>query len=197
VRTRGQYAKGIAQREAILERSLEVIAARGDATVSVKELGEAVGISAAGVLYHFESKEELFTEIIRTRDRLDRAAAGIDEATSLKELEDAFLRVVTHNAAVPGVVELYARLALDSASPEHPAHAYFLERGRSIHAAFTTRISEAQHLGMVDPALDAAALARAVLAAADGLQNVWLRDRTVDMAASMRAIFAALFRSRG
>ena len=73
---RGSYAKGVAKREEILERALEVIAREGYRGASVKELADAVGLSQAGLLHYFDSKEELFTEIVRKRDEVDLAHYG-------------------------------------------------------------------------------------------------------------------------
>ena len=73
---RGSYAKGVAKREEILERALEVIAREGYRGASVKELAEAVGLSQAGLLHYFDSKEELFTEILRKRDEVDMPHYG-------------------------------------------------------------------------------------------------------------------------
>ena len=72
---RGSYAKGVAKREEILTRALDVIAREGYRGASVKELADAVGLSQAGLLHYFDSKEELFTEILRKRDELDSVAA--------------------------------------------------------------------------------------------------------------------------
>src|SRR6478736_6791304 len=74
---RGSYAKGVAKREEILERALDVIAAEGYRGASVKVLADAVGLSQAGLLHYFDSKEELFTEILRKRDELDLAQYGL------------------------------------------------------------------------------------------------------------------------
>src|SRR6187402_3711968 len=73
---RGSYAKGVAKREEILERALEVIAREGYRGASVKELADAVGLSQAGLLHYFDSKEELFTEILRKRDEVDMTDYG-------------------------------------------------------------------------------------------------------------------------
>ena len=70
---RGSYAKGVAKREEILATALEVIAREGYRGASVKVLAEAVGLSQAGLLHYFDSKDELFTEILRKRDDLDLA----------------------------------------------------------------------------------------------------------------------------
>ncbi len=63
-----RYAKGLAKREEILTTALDVIARSGYRGTPVRELANAVGLSQAGLLHYFSSKEELFTEILAKRD---------------------------------------------------------------------------------------------------------------------------------
>lgn len=64
----GTYLKGVAKREEILEKALDVIGREGIRGASVKEIADAVHLSPAGILHHFGTKEELFTEILRKRE---------------------------------------------------------------------------------------------------------------------------------
>lgn len=190
---RGSYAKGIAKREEILTTALDVIAREGYRGASVKELAEAVGLSQAGLLHYFDSKEELFTAILRKRDQVDELALpAVTGITGLAELQDAFLTLVRHNASVPGLVELFSRLAVDAADDAHPAHAYFLERGHELQRRLVAMLSAAQISGDVTSAIPAEHLGRLVQAATDGLQLQWLADPTIDMAARVADLFALL-----
>ena len=103
---RGSYAKGVAKREEILERALEVIAREGYRGASVKELADAVGLSQAGLLHYFDSKEELFTEIVRKRDEVDMADYGplVTPTPPRVDLRDGYVAVIRHNSDVPGLV---------------------------------------------------------------------------------------------
>ncbi|HET7802283.1 MAG TPA: helix-turn-helix domain-containing protein, partial [Humibacillus xanthopallidus] len=65
---RGAYAKGVAKREEILDAALAVIARNGYQRTSVRDIAEAVGLSQAGLLHYFSSKEALFAEVLRRRD---------------------------------------------------------------------------------------------------------------------------------
>ena len=116
---RGSYAKGIAKREEILERALEVVGREGYAGASVRAIAYAVGLSQAGLLHYFDSKEELFTEILRKRDEMDAALFGSADAANATadELRDGYVAVVRHNPKVPGLVHLFSRLAVDAADP--------------------------------------------------------------------------------
>lgn len=187
---RGSYAKGVAKREEILERALEVIAREGYRGASVKELADAVGLSQAGLLHYFDSKEELFVEILRKRDAADQATYGVDVDTAdPRSLRDGFVSVMRHNADVPGLVRLYAQMSVEATDPEHPAHDYFVERGRMMRTSMATALPTPSS---APRPLDADTFARVLQAVADGLQVQWLQDPTIDMAGIIDSLLDAL-----
>lgn len=192
---RGSYAKGIAKREEILERALDVIAREGYRGASVKELADAVGLSQAGLLHYFDSKEELFTAILRKRDEVDSAGFGLyaaDGTGPRGDLEEGFLGVIRHNAEVPGLVQLFARLSVDAADPDHVAHDFFVERGRTLREVFTDALAQRQAAGELTRRIDPEVLARIFQAVSDGLQVQWMLEPDIDMAAITEALFVAL-----
>ncbi|MBD3940602.1 TetR/AcrR family transcriptional regulator [Microbacterium sp. NEAU-LLC] len=203
---RGSYAKGVAKREEILTRALDVIAREGYRGASVKELADAVGLSQAGLLHYFDSKEELFTEILRKRDELDATGRGLsgdvehgltaDAELDLAGVRDGYLGVVRHNADVPGLVHLFARLSVDAADPEHAAHDYFVQRGIGLREFFAATIAAGQESGEIDDRIDPAVLARLFQAVADGMQVQWMLEPEVDMAATVDALFELITRRR-
>ena len=175
---RGSYAKGVAKREEILTAALDVIARNGYRRTSVRELADAVGLSQAGLLHYFSSKEELFQEILRKRDEVDTAAFDIDVDQPI----EAFFGVIRHNSEVPGLVQLYAQLSTEACDPEHPAHAFFVERYVQFRAMFGGMLRDEQAAGTIDPDLDVDRISNLFLAAADGLQTQWMLDPSIDMA---------------
>ena len=191
---RGSYAKGIAKREEILERALEVVGREGYAGASVRAIADAVGLSQAGLLHYFDSKEELVTEILRKRDEMDAALFGSADAANATadELRDGYVAVVRHNTTVPGLVHLFSRLAVDAADPAHPAHDYFLSRGAGLRAVYLDALQRAQRDGSLTREVDAEILVRIVQAVADGMQLQWMLDPEVDMAATIDAVFTLL-----
>ena len=186
---RGSYAKGIAKREEILATALAVIAREGYSGTSVKELSEAVGLSPAGVLHYFESKDELFTEILRKRDEMDAEAFRAESDTDPFQV---FLRLIRHNADVPGLVELYTRLNAEASSPAHPAHRFFAERRASTQTLFSGIFEEGKRAGRYPESLDPHSLGIILTALADGLQTLWLQDPTIDMAAEIERLLNSL-----
>lgn len=199
---RGSYAKGVAKREEILTRALDVIAREGYRGASVKELADAVGLSQAGLLHYFDSKEDLFTEILRKRDEIDSIdqGLGVDLEHGVPRPEDAeqvdiragYLGVISHNADVPGLVNLFARLSVDAADPAHPAHQFFLARGENLRGFFAAAIAAQQAAGKLDSRIAPETLARIFQAVADGMQVQWMLEPDVDMAATVGALFDLL-----
>lgn len=191
---RGSYAKGVAKREEILTRALEVIAREGYSGASVKELADAVGLSQAGLLHYFGSKEELFTEILRKRDEVDSAAFGLaaEGSATHDDIRAGYLAVIGHNAEVPGLVQLYARLSVDAADPQHPAHQFFVERGEALRGVFAEVVARRQQAGEITDRIAPDTLARIFQAVADGLQVQFMLEPDVDMAATVAALFDVL-----
>lgn len=190
MKRRGAYAKGIAKREEILERALEVIARDGYDSASIRAIADAVGLSQAGVLHYFSSKEELYTEVLRKRDMKDRARfwPTYPDVEAI-QAQQGYLALMRHNAEVPGLVELFSRMSVDAAAPDHPAHDFFIERGLYVRDMFVM-----SHAPRVRPGVDLEALAKLVQATADGVQLQWLLDPSIDMVAPIEALFTSINR---
>lgn len=186
VAPRGSYAKGRAKREEILDRALDVIAHDGFRQTSIKAIADAAGLSQAGLLHYFDSKEHLFVEVLRTRDLRDLQRLATDLSTS--DLSTAFLDLVRRNVEVPGLVELFTRMAAEAGDPDHPAHAYF--SGRIQRMMDDLRESDIP-LEWLDPRLTNATI-RSVLALSDGLQIQWLIDPSIDMAGILELALSTL-----
>ncbi|MFE4469275.1 TetR/AcrR family transcriptional regulator [Leifsonia sp. NPDC056824] len=184
------YAKGIAKREEILARALEVFADKGYRKASLREIAASVGLSQAGLLHHFSSKEELFAEVLRKRDEVDSAAGEIGGDWS--EAADGLVRIVRHNAEVPGLVQLYATISAEAADPDHPGHEYFVSRYQQIVAGLEGYIRSEQEAGRVRDGVDARTLARLAVAVADGMQVQWMLDPSADMGDAIEAFWSLL-----
>jgi AcrR family transcriptional regulator len=176
---RGSYAKGVAKRDEILRTALDVIARNGYRHTSVRELADAVGLSQAGLLHYFASKEELFTEILRKRDEVDSRRLAVDSGGASI---DGLIQVVQHNVLVPGLVQLYAQLSVEATDAAHPAHAYFLERNALLRTSLAAAVRDAQRAGSLPADLEAESIATIFIALSDGLQVQWLLDPSADMA---------------
>lgn len=177
---RGSYAKGVAKRQEILETAVEVIGRNGLSGATVRELADAVGLSQNGLLHYFGSKDELYTEILRKRDELDRPVqpAGV----TLDRVVAALVDTVRHNADTPGLVQLYARIVNEAAREDHPSHTYFHERYESIREGLSGLFELLHADGRLPDDADPDRLAVLTMATIDGLQTQWMYDERVNMA---------------
>lgn len=183
----GPYEKGRAKRREILDATLELIAANGYGNMSLQQIADAVNITKAGLLHHFGSKENLLTEVLRRRDERDTASF-----TNSAAVEPRITRIVRHNSEVPGLVELYSALIQEGVDTEHPAHDYFRERFHRVAGNVVADIRHAADAGELRPGLDAEMLSRVMIAVADGLQQQWQYDRSIDMAAHLDYLWSLL-----
>lgn len=193
---RGSYSKGIAKREEILDKALDLVARAGYRRTTVRELAEAVGLSQAGLLHHFGTKEQLFTEILRRRDEADRRAftSETDADGNPLDMPEAYVRLVRHNADVPGLVELYTRFSSEAAEAGHPAHDFFHDRYLAARGAAAEGVRRRQEAGQLPADFDAERLAVLITALADGLQVQWMYDSGIDMADHMAYFWELLGR---
>jgi AcrR family transcriptional regulator len=192
---KGSYAKGIAKREEILTTALDVFAEKGYRRASLREIAESVGLSQAGLLHHFSSKEELFSEVLRKRDEVD---INVAEGSGAREGTDAFgvlVDVVRHNAQVPGLVQLYATISAEAADDDHPGHQYFVARYRAFIEQLEEHVRSEQAAGRVDAALDPRQIARIGIAVADGMQVQWMLDGEADMAETVEYFWSLVKRA--
>jgi AcrR family transcriptional regulator len=190
--SRGPYAKGVAKREEILTTALEVVSERGFGGASVKELADAVGLTPAGLLHYFGSKDELFLAVLRKRDEVDAARFLPDSGADRFDLAAAWVNVTRHNAEVPGLVALFSRMAAAADDPSSPPHEYFAARGVQLRQSMIDVLTRLQADGRVTDRIPPDVLARMIQGLADGLQLQWLVDPDFEMGAVVEALFELL-----
>ncbi|HZX05277.1 TetR/AcrR family transcriptional regulator [Kribbella sp.] len=174
--SRGPYAKGVAKRAEILRAALEVIARHGYRKTSTRELAAAAGLSEAGMLHYFGSKEKLFEEVLRARDEAD-AARFADENPV-----DGLQAVIRHNTTVPGLVELYSTFSAEAGDPDHTSHQFFVNRYATLRTRLADAIRTRQSEGTLTPDADPDTIATLLIALSDGLQVQSQYDLTTDPA---------------
>jgi len=186
---RGPYAKGLAKREEILQTALEHFAVKGYDRVSVREIARECGLSQAGLLHHFSSKEELFLEVLRRRDDRNGEPFVPEHVHSV----DRLIGAVDRNADEPGLVRLFVTMSAESTSVESPAHAFFEERYAWLSEQIAEDVRQHQERNEISADLDADSVAALLIAAADGLQLQWLlRPDRIDMSGLLTSLWNML-----
>lgn len=174
------------RREEILKAATDLIASAGFKGVPLETFAAACGMTKAGMLHHFPSKDALLVAVLERRDELDLISVGdaLDPAPDPASARALMTAVVRRNLTQRPILRLYAVLAAEALSPDHPAHAYFQARLRDGRTMFEHHILAWHHR----PDLAAVEL----LSFLEGLQHNWLRDPGIDFLAQWE-IFADRF----
>jgi AcrR family transcriptional regulator len=185
---RGSYAKGLAKREEILDAALRSFAENGYDRTSVREIARTVGLSQAGLLHHFSSKQELFLDVLRRRDHESIETSRDHGSHSVEGL----IVAVERNTQQPGLVGLYVVMSAESAHASGLAREFFGARFQWVLGDIERDVARRQDRGEMTQTLPARQIASLLVAAADGLQLQWLLDpEGIDMVAELRAVVAA------
>lgn len=94
----------------ILREATSLFVARGYEGVSMREIGEAVGVTKAALYYHFHDKEDLFVAILNTS--LEEISAVLDEAEASGQDARGRIAAAVHGLlALPGERRALIRVA--------------------------------------------------------------------------------------
>jgi AcrR family transcriptional regulator len=188
------YPKGRATRQAIVDSGTAMFARSGYHAASLRDIAAHAGLTTAGVLHHFASKEELFAEVLARRDERVREAAGEAEGDGLLE---QLRRVVAFDRNERQLAALVAVASAEATDPEHPAHAAFAERSRDDQRTIRAALDDARRTGLVRADLDLDTAARLIAAVVEGLRMQWLLDPATDMTAAFDEFVRGYLRGPG
>ena len=129
------YAKGRERREEILAAAMELFAARGYRGTTIAQVAARVGISDAGLLHHFHSKEHLLVAVLAYREERDIERMRAARADSANPLE-ALIELCRRNAANPHIVQLFTVIAAETHSSFSTRGVYETDPKRFVFASY-------------------------------------------------------------
>ena len=182
---RGPYAKGAERREEILRAAFDVLSRDGYVRTSLGQIGRAIGIDAAHILYYFPTREALLQEVLLRWDTVSTALNAPLASDPDAEPFEWWVGAIRRNEHNRGIVQLYVAFAMEAADSTHPAHAYFADRYTRVEQEISDEISNLQHAGRFLQTLDPHDGAKLLISLSDGLQVRWLIDPTFDIAAAL------------
>jgi AcrR family transcriptional regulator len=166
------------RRSQILDEALGLIAERGFNGFTIQQLSSRCGMSNAGLLHYFASKDELLSAVLGEIERREAAeltplVEAIEAKIALGSLPIAdvlmfFRQMAGRLVKRPNQTRFLLVIQAEAIDPGHPANAYF-------------RSSEAIALGLFERVLathvdDLQLVARCLHAALTGLAQQWLRS---------------------
>ena len=189
------------RREAILRAATATFGNRGYTKGSLVEIAEQVGMTHAGVLHHFGSKDRLLLEVLEYRDQTDVAHL---QGKHIPGGLDLFRHLVTTarlNSERPGIVQAFAVLSGESVTEDHPAKDFFRDRYAQLRLEVGDALREVCTPEDQPDDASIAAAAAGIIAVMDGLQVQWLLapgevDLAYNSAFAIEALLAAAVSGR-
>jgi AcrR family transcriptional regulator len=167
-------AKGEDRRQHILEVALRMMAMAGGRATTLGQVARAAGVSTAGLLHHFSSKEQLLHAVLDARDAQDEAIADLDG-----DLESQLRSVRRRFDREPGMTGTFIVLMCESIDQDAPLHERFLRRYRTGLGQIAAGIQRGQRIGRYRADVDPEVKAREVLGFLYGLEATWLLDPAI------------------
>lgn len=180
------------RRQQILDAATRVFGAKGTSAGTLQEIAEQVGITRAGVLHHFGSKDMLLQAVLEYRDHSDVAELPEQHVPNGADWFRHLVRTAVENTQRPGIVQAYVVLSSEAVTEGHPATPFFQHRYAALREEGMAAIRETWPEADLPP--DKVALAAACIPAImDGLQVQWLLDPDhVDLAEATAFCFEAI-----
>ncbi|MFT9474664.1 TetR/AcrR family transcriptional regulator [Streptomyces sp. 11-1-2] len=173
---RGPYAKTAARRAEIVRAARDSFAENGFTKASLRDIAVRAGITHAGLLHHFRSKDELLAAVLAGRDE-EEWQLGMAKVSDMGELAPLLGELLRHHQKAPELMRLWLELAAAASRPDHPADTYFVQRYAKSRENFALGMRGMAERGELHEGLDpdhAGALLQAVL---NGPQLQWLLDQ--------------------
>ena len=174
-------AKGEDRKQRILEAAQRLLTRNGWRNTTLSQIAKEAGVSAAGLLHHFESKEQLLHAVVDARDADDDAHA--DRSGDLLE---EIARAGERAERAPELVGTYSVLLVENLMPDAPLHDRLLARQQAAIQIVTSLIRRGQESGRYRNDFDAATKAVQIVSLVNGLEISWLLDQSVPLREALR-----------
>ena len=183
------FAKGEDRRQRILAVAQRLMTRNGGRGTTLSQIAQEAGVTTAGLLHHFESKEQLLHAVLDARDADDMAHVDMsgDVVEQLERVTERFERS-------PGLIGLFTVLLTENLDPDAPLHDRFLGRYQDAVAIVTEGIRRGQNAGRYRTDLDPAVKAVEIIAFLYGMETSWLLDPSIPLTDVFRGYASTLAR---
>lgn len=182
-------AKGEDRKQRILDVAQRLLTRNGWRSTTLAQIAGAAGVTPAGLLHHFESKEQLLHAVLDARDADDDSHANRtgDLLVEIARVADRFTRA-------PDMVGTFTVLLVENIDPDAPLHDRMLDRQRQAIDIVAQLIRLGQADGRYRTDIEPAVKAVEILAFVHGMETIWLLDPSIPLTDAFKQYAEALAR---
>jgi len=185
-------------RESLLIAARSVFSRKGYASTTLEEIAEEAGVTRGAIYWHFGSKAELYVTLLNEFSgksaRIVQGAAA-EGGSMVQILRRIFERLLQAVADDPGLKEVIEISLFKTERSDELVEA--LQHRRQSNLALLDGIAQAMQQGIdageLRPDVEPHDMARAFLAAQNGVIQLWLEDPTQFSLKDSARAFAELF----
>lgn len=169
-------AKGEDRKQRILEVAQRLLTRNGWRATTLAQIAGEAGVTPAGLLHHFESKEQLLHAVLDARDLDDESHADRagDLLSQISQVAERFNRA-------PELLGTFTVLLVESILPDAPLHDRMLARQQAATEIVAAAIRRGQADGSYRADVDPAVKAVEILAFIHGMETLWLLDPSIPL----------------
>lgn len=169
-------AKGEDRKQRILAVAQRLLTRNGWRNTTLAQIAGEAGVTPAGLLHHFSSKEQLLHAVLDARDQDDDSHADRagDLMAQISQVADRFDRA-------PELVGTFTVLLVENILPDAPLHDRMLARHREAVDIVAQLIRNGQADGRYRPDIDPTIKAVEILAFVHGMETTWLLDPSIPL----------------
>jgi AcrR family transcriptional regulator len=182
-------AKGEDRKQRILAVAQRLLTRNGWRNTTLAQIASEAGVSAAGLLHHFESKEQLLHAVVDARDADDDA-----HADRSGDLIEQIARAGDRVNRAPELVGTYSVLLVENLTPDAPLHDRLLARQQAAIEIVTDLIRRGQNSGRYRQDFDPALKAVQIVSLVNGMEISWLLDPSVPLQKALQEYANSLAR---
>jgi AcrR family transcriptional regulator len=182
-------AKGEDRKQRILAVAQRLLTRNGWRATTLAQIAGEAGVTPAGLLHHFESKEQLLHAVLDARDLDDESHADRagDLLAQISQVAERFNRA-------PELLSTFTVLLVENILPDAPLHDRMLTRQQDATDIVAAAIRRGQADGSYRTDLDPAVKAVEILAFIHGMETLWLLDPSIPLTAVFKQYVETLAR---
>jgi AcrR family transcriptional regulator len=182
-------AKGEDRKQRILAVAQRLLTRNGWRATTLAQIAGEAGVTPAGLLHHFEAKEQLLHAVLDARDLDDESHADRagDLLTQISQVAERFNRA-------PELLSTFTVLLVESILPDTPLHDRMLARQQTATDIVAAAIRRGQVDGSYRTDIDPAVKAVEILAFIHGMETLWLLDPSIPLTAVFKQYTETLAR---